>query len=152
MGRLLGILATVLLVAPVSFAQTSDQVELTRTVIEAERKAIVASNMNLPEAESANFWPVYNDYERDLRATSDRLLNIIKLFSQDYQILTDAQAEAIVEEYLDLRRDRLKLRASYLKKFRRVLDHKEVMRFYQIENKLQAISDYDLAQAIPLAR
>jgi phosphoglycolate phosphatase-like HAD superfamily hydrolase len=138
--------------AGLGYAQTSDEIELTRTVVETQRKAIVAANMKMTETESQAFWPVYNEYQQELRTISDRKIALIKLFAQDYEILTDDQAKAILEEYLDIQSDHLKLRKAHLNKFQKVLPPKLVTRFYQIENKLQAIIDYDLAGSIPLVR
>jgi hypothetical protein len=145
-------LAGVTLLAAPASAQTSDEVELTRTLIEAERKAIVATNMKMTELESEAFWPVFNDYQRDLREISDRKIGLIKLLAQDYETLTDEQAKGLIEGYLEIQGDQVKLRRDYLKKFRKALPDRQVTRFYQIENKLQAIIDYDLARSIPLVR
>ena len=52
---------------PVSAQSSEEQVsdttgtELTRSVIQAKKKMIVAANVDLTEAESQGFWPIYND-------------------------------------------------------------------------------------------
>ena len=48
--------------------------------------------------------------------------------------------------------DENKLRRKYVKRFMKVLPAKKVLRYYQIENKLDAMIDMDLAAMIPLAR
>ena len=144
--------ALLCLTPAVSPAQTEDEIELTRTVVEAERKVIVAANMGMTEAESKAFWPVFNDYQGDMRKISDRRIALIKAYAESYQTFTDEQAAKILEEYLDIEDAYLKLRKSYVKKVGKVLSPKLVTRFFQIENKLQAVVDFDLARNIPLAK
>jgi hypothetical protein len=45
-----------------------------------------------------------------------------------------------------------KLRQAYLPKFRKVLPEIKVVRYYQIENKINAALNYDLAADIPLMK
>lgn len=46
----------------------------------------------------------------------------------------------------------LKLRKTYLPKFRKILPAKKVARYYQIENKIQAALYSELAVKIPLVQ
>jgi hypothetical protein len=48
--------------------------------------------------------------------------------------------------------DENKLKRKYVKRFMKVLPAKKVLRYYQIENKLDTIINMDLAATIPLAR
>ncbi|GAG05637.1 unnamed protein product, partial [marine sediment metagenome] len=57
-----------------------------------------------------------------------------------------------IEEYMAIETERLKLRQSYLPRFRQVLPEQKVLRYYQLENKIKAVVDYELAAGIPLAR
>jgi hypothetical protein len=48
--------------------------------------------------------------------------------------------------------ERQKLRHAYLPKFRKALREKQVARYYQLENKIQAAVSYELAAEIPLVK
>ena len=133
-------------------AQVTQTIELTREVVQTERKMIVANNMELSEEESARFWAVYNDYQQDIREVNDRRVKLVRSYIESYQTLNDAQAEEMLREFLDIETDRLSIKRSYIRKFRKALSKKKVLRFYQVDNKLDAIIDFDLAQGIPLAR
>ena len=155
MKRLAPILAILLAfcsAAPLFAQSEQDAIELTRTVIEAKMKAIVAANMELVEAESKAFWPVYNAYETEMRKVSDRRIRLISDFARAFDNLTDTQAEAFLKESFAIEKQRLDIRKKYLSKFNKVLSPKKVARFFQIENKLQAIVDYDVASEIPLVK
>jgi hypothetical protein len=46
----------------------------------------------------------------------------------------------------------VKLRKTYLPKFRQALPEKKAARYYQIENKINAALNYELAANIPLMK
>jgi hypothetical protein len=77
MKRILILAAVFTLVAAPAMAQVSDMVELTRTVLRSEKKAVFAENMWLTDAEGAAFWPVYNEYEGELSKINDRVLKLL---------------------------------------------------------------------------
>ncbi len=64
--------------------------------------------------------------------------------------MTNDEAKKLVDDSLAIDADRLKIRQSYLPKFRQVLSEIKVARYYQIENKIQAAVNYDLATGIRL--
>lgn len=137
---------------PLMAQSQNDEIELTREMVQTERKAIVAANMVLSEAESRNFWPVYNDYVAEVRKVNDRRARLIVDYARTYENLTETQAEAFLKESIEIDKAELKVKESFLPKFRKVLTSKRVARFYQIENKLDTIIDFGIASEIPLVR
>ena len=118
--------------------------------IRANRKALVAVNLNLSDEEAAKFWPVYDRYAKELFATGDRLAAVIQKYTENYEKLSDAEAMKLMEEYLAVEADRLEIRREYLDDFAAVLPGRTVARLYQIENKIDALIRYDLAREIPV--
>jgi hypothetical protein len=145
-------LLLIIVAAPLTAQTETDEIELTRSVIEMERKGIVAGNMFLNEAESRAFWPVYNDYVNELRKINDRNVRLISDYAKAYENLTDTQATAFLREHVSIEKDKLTLIEEYIGKFEAVLPKKKVARFFQIENKIDAIIGYSLADEIPLVR
>lgn len=141
-----------LLAGSPGFAQAKSDFELTRDVLQAERKLLVSQNLTLGEAEAAAFWPVYDKYAAEQRSLNDRLVKAIESFAAEYDALTDERAEELLEESLSIREDRNQLRRSYLKRFSKAISGKKLARFYQIDNKIDALLDAKIAAAIPLAR
>ncbi len=147
---LLTSVALVATAAP-SFAQSAtDEIELIRVIIEAERKVVVATNMNLSDAESEAFWPVYNQFEAAVRAVNDKRVKVLTQLARDFETLTDEQAVDLLEEHFKFQQERVKVRKSYMKKFKKVLSGKQLARFYQIDGKIDTIIDFDIARAVPL--
>lgn len=124
--------------------------EILGSTIQANRKALIAVNLELTDDEARAFWPVYDRYEKGLAALRERLLAVIGEYSDSFKTLTDDQANDLVQRYLAVDRDRNELRRSFLEPFSEVLPAKKVMRFYQIEHKMDAVLRYQLAATIPV--
>ncbi len=130
----------------------ADNNQLVLEKVKADKKLLVAENMQLTESEAKAFWPVYESYQRDLGKINDRLIKLIDDYAASYQTMTDAAANKLVDEAVAIESDRTKLAQSYLPKFKKVLPPTKVARYYQIENKIRAVVNYELAAGIPLVK
>lgn len=149
------ILCVVALTAAPAFAQdkpadTNMQILLDK--VKADKKLVVAANMDISEAEAKGFWPIYEAYQKDLQAVNDRLSKMILAYADAYNknTLTDAQAMLLSNEALSVDHDELTLRKTYAAKLVGVIPAKKIARYLQIENKIRAAIRYDLAKGIPL--
>lgn len=124
--------------------------EILRDTIRANKKALVAASLTLTDAESDAFWPLYDKYEAELKGVNDRLVKLLDTYTKDYATITDDEAKKLSEEYLAVEEDRASLRRKYFGDFTKVLPGKKAARFYQIENKMNAVVRYDLAREIPV--
>jgi len=118
--------------------------------IRANRQALVAANLKLTEQEATQFWPVYDRYQREINATSDRLVEVIQDYTTHFSDLSNDKAMKLVDDYLAVEADRVKVRRAYVDEFAKALPGRKVARFYQIENKMDAVIRYDLAATIPV--
>jgi len=130
----------------------ADNMDILRQSIQADKKLLVAENMQLTEGEAKAFWPVYESYQNELFLLQSRSIKLIKDFAGAYDKMTDTDAKKLLDEYLTIEGLRLKVRQAYLPKFRKVLPEKKVARYYQIENKIHAVLSYELAKEIPLVK
>jgi hypothetical protein len=133
-------------------AQTASEIALTRAEIQTARQAIIAEGMKLTEEEALAFWPVYRDYRVEMARLGDRIVKVITEFAASDATLTDEQAKRLLDESLDIKADEVAVKKKYVGAFRKVLPAQKTTRFFQLENKLDAVVFYDLAKAIPLAR
>ena len=144
---------TILFVSPVlSQEMSADDMQILLDKIKADKKLLVAANMDLTESEATAFWPVYNEYQKDLAAINKRIVNLIGSYATDYQAntLTDEKAKKFTDELVAIEQSDGGLQASYVSKLSKVLPPKKVARYLQIENKIRAVVKYDLAAKIPL--
>jgi hypothetical protein len=132
-------------------ANPADNMDILRDKLKADKKLVVADAMGMTDKESAAFWPVYELYQKDLSALNDRTITLLKDYVHNYGGMTDASAKGMVDSFLKIEKDRIGLMQSYRPKFQKVLPEVKVARYYQIENKIRAVVNYELASEIPLA-
>jgi len=130
----------------------ADNMQIVLEKIRADKKLFVAENMQLTEAESKAFWPVYDQYQDELFLLRTRTAKLIKDFSDAYEKMANETAKKLMDEYMTIETLGPKLRQAYLPKFRKVLPEVKVVRYYQIENKINAVLIYELAKNIPLVK
>jgi enamine deaminase RidA (YjgF/YER057c/UK114 family) len=118
--------------------------------IRANRKAVVSVNMRLTDDEASRFWPVYDRYQKEMSALGDRLVAVIGDYSKSFRDLSSEKAMKLVDDYLTIEADRVKVRRSYVDEFAKALPGRKVARFYQLENKMDAVIRYELAADIPV--
>ena len=135
----------------VSQDEGTDTMQILREKIRTDKKLLVSVNMNLTDAEAEVFWPVYDSYQGALGELADRSIELIDEYGAHYSDLSDESAEKLIDDFLTIEADRQNLRQAYLPLFSKVLPYKKVARYYQIENKIQAVVNYELARGIPLA-
>lgn len=132
----------------------ADNMQILREKIKADKKLVVAANMELTESEAKNFWPIYEDYQKDLQKINERLGNLLQSYAADYKnkTMTDEKAKKLTDEYLSIEQTEVKLKSSYVPKLSKILPATKVGRYLQIENKIRAVIKYDLAASVPLVQ
>ena len=129
-----------------------DNMEIVKEKVRADKKLFIATNMELTESEAKAFWPVYEAYQAELGKLRNRDSNLIDEFAANFGAMTDDMAKKLLDESLSIDSGHLKLRQSYLAKFRDVLPDTKVARYYQLENKIEAVLRYEQAKRIPLVQ
>ena len=75
-------------------AQSEDQyLGMVRDIIQTEKKAVIAEEVELTDAESAPFWALYDEYESKSYLIHDKRIAIIKEFAANFENLTDEKAD-----------------------------------------------------------
>jgi hypothetical protein len=147
------IAAMTLFVTPIRAEdRAADNMEIVREKIKADKKLLIAANMGLTEAEARAFWPVYEDYQKSLDKLNALTRKLVEDYAGSYESMSDMVAKAIVDDHLAIEMERTKLIQSYLPRFRQALPEKKVARYYQLENKIRAVVNFELARSIPLVR
>ena len=130
----------------------ADNMQLVVEKVRADKKLLVAENMQLSEADAKAFWPVYEQYQNELFLLRARTMKLLNDYAEAYEKMVNETAKNLLDEYMTIESLGLKLRQTYLPKFRKVLPDVKVMRYYQVENKIDAALIYELAAKIPLIK
>ena len=147
------ILASLMLAAIVApaFAQT-DLIELMRSDLRTEKMAIVTRAMQLTEAQSELFWPVYKEYETDMVKLNDERVALIKEYAASYDTMTDDIAKGLIDRSFKLQESRNKTIKKYVGKMTKALDAKTAARWAQVELTLASAIDLQVGSELPLLK
>jgi len=153
MGVFLGFCASPMVAQ--SGGQQSDQgdeIAQGRAMVRAARDEIIRSALQLTEAEAAAFWPLYEEYRGETNQVMDRLGDLIAEYLRRYDAadLTNEYADELIKNHMQIKKDLLAIQERSLPLFGKVIPALKVARFYQLENKINADIDIQLALAIPL--
>ena len=147
---------TLLGYAPLSGAQDrpADNMQILRDKIKADKKLLVATNMELTESEAKNFWPIYDQYQRDLQKINQRIVRLLESYADDFRArsLTDDKAKKLINDAIAIEQAEADLKSGYAPKLSKVLPVRKVARYLQIENKIRAVVKYDIVSGVPLVR
>ena len=151
LARIVLFAAAAVLATP-AMAQTATDMQILAQKIKADKKLVVAANMQLTEEEAKGFWPVYEAYQKDLQKINQRLLGTIKRYADAYNkgAVSDEEAKKLLNQAISVEEAEVRLKRSYVPKLEKVLPGVKVARYIQIENKIRAVVKYELAAQIPL--
>jgi len=144
-------LATTCVWAEGSFADVTD-LQALRTAVRADKKAFVASTMQLTDTEAKKFWPAYDAYQGSLNmANRERILAIEGLIGWD-KPLSDLYAKNLAMDVVAADEMEIKARRTLYNRVMKALPAKKAARYLQLEAKIRAVQAYDIALAIPLVK
>ena len=123
-----------------------------RELLKSGRKDLVREELHLTESEAAAFWPIYEQYRDDIESVRDRQAKMISTYMEAYwkQELNEELAKHVLDEHFAVNSALFKVEKKYLRRFQKVLPASKVVRFYQLNSKLDAEIDVALAGLIPL--
>jgi hypothetical protein len=123
---------------------------LIRRNLRAEKKKILAANVPLTEIEATKFWPVYDEYAAEMTKHYDEFYSVIKEYAANQKTLTDAQAISMVKRWSDIQVDMAKTRQKWVPMIEKVIPGKKAALFFQIDRRLYALMDLQVASEVPL--
>jgi hypothetical protein len=151
-----GALALVFAVAAPALAQTAPSgsttnMEILAAKIKADKKLLVAQTVGLTDEEGKAFWPIYDAYQAELQKVNQRLMAAVGGYAKDFNAgtMTDAKAAALTAEALAVEEALLSSKKAYAAKLNGVIPATKIARYVQVENKIRALINYDLAAGIP---
>jgi hypothetical protein len=150
MKRILIALLLVAFASPLVAQNMDDYVELLRSDIKTERKAIITEVMQFTEEESGIFWPIYREYELEMDKLTDRSLALIKEYAEHWEMMTDEVADDLYKRVFKLRKDETSTDEKYYKKFRKEISAISAVKFMQVNRQIDLLIDLQIAASLPL--
>jgi len=118
--------------------------------IQSDKRGIVAKSMDLTADEARKFWPLYETFQRELALPQSANTRATLDYVAAGHSLTDANAKRLAEQVLAAAREEARLQEKHFKQLLKVLPARKAARYMQIEQKIQAVVDFESAKAIPL--
>jgi hypothetical protein len=129
---------------------SNDYIEILRSVLKTEKKAAISEVMNFSDQEAEVFWPLYNEFTEKMYIVQGKRVQIIKDYAANYGNMTDEKADELWTAAMKYRQESLKLTKQYYKKFKKILPAGKAARYFQAENKIATLIDFELASEIPM--
>lgn len=112
------------------FAQSQEQIE----EFNKQRVDYFTENLDLTEAESKAFWPVYEDYQNRKMLLTEDERNTYRYIRNNEDNLSDKEVDSVLEQIYQLKEGHLKLDEEYYRvKFMEVLPAKKVLSLQKVE-------------------
>jgi hypothetical protein len=124
--------------------------EVGRSVLNAERQAVIAEALPLTREEAEQFWPLYREYHSEAGEIMGRRLELIRSFSENYERITDRMAKDLIDGVLKNDEAETRLKKKYLGRFKKVLPSDKLVTYYQLENKIDTYVRARLVEQVPL--
>jgi len=152
--KFLSALVLLLSLSTTATAQTAldEQIALARQSAHTDRKVILMGNMHFTADEGARFWPAWKQYRANVAKNNDRTLALIKNFAENFEAMTEQKATELMTDSFSIQMQDIVIKQNFAKEIQIFMPAQKVMRVIQIENKLDAAIDMQLASEIPLAK
>jgi Spy/CpxP family protein refolding chaperone len=125
-------------------------VEMLRANLRANRKELMARNMNLTADEATKFWPVFDQYRKEAIKPNDERWALIKEYAANYNTMTDAQAQDYIKRATAVDQQLLEMRLRYVPVFEKVISAKKTALWYQIDRHIDLMINLQLSSMIPM--
>ena len=114
-----------------------------------EKKALIEETLPLTEQEKQDFWPLYDTYMQDLVRLLERRTALNKELIDTQKTITAKQAKALLDEHFNIVSEGVKVKKSMLAKLRKKIPEKKILKFFQVEEKIEAAYFYLLSEKLP---
>ena len=140
-----------------AFAQNkpaADSMQILRDKLKADKKLVVAANLDLEPNEAKAFWPIYEEYQKELAKINKRSADLINAYAKAYRAgdVKNDQARKWTDDSIAIEAAAVDAKRAVVAKLNKAMSGKRVARYMQIENKIRAAVNYELADAVPLVQ
>jgi Spy/CpxP family protein refolding chaperone len=126
-------------------------IESTRAQLRAGRTQYFAENLPLTQEQADRFWPLFREYDTKRAALGNERIAILAEYAGSYPNLSDAEAAQLVARSIKWEREATELRIEYADKFGKVLPPATLLRFLQIDRRVDTMIEVEFQRVMPLA-
>ncbi len=117
------------------FSQKGPDKQKKKEMIETQKVSFITKYLDLTTAEAEKFWPVYNEFSaKKQELETKHKENTIK---KKIEVMTDKEAEELVNQQIIQAQEMLDLRKTYLIKYKEVLPIKKLAKLNEAEREFK---------------
>ena len=131
---------------------SNQDLDLLRQDLRSKRKQLITANLRLTETDAARFWPVYDQYTRELIAINDRKFGLIQEYADNWGTLTNDQSLLFARNWLEMDIQIAQLRQHYVPIVAKVLDGKKTTTFFQLDRRIAMMLELQVSSQMPLVQ
>lgn len=124
--------------------------QLERSNVRSQKRAIIKKTLSLNDKQSAQFWPIYDKYEAATAKINDTRLALITDYLNQRKDLSAEKATELINGAMQTQTQKLELKRAYIKDLGKVLTAKQALRLLLLENQVDMEIEAQIAAQIPL--
>ncbi|WP_457608359.1 hypothetical protein [Nitratifractor sp.] len=128
----------------------NDELQLGLLAQAAQKKLVTLANMHLKGEVKEKFGNLYDEYTQGLMKIRLKKLQLIKEYAKNFKNMTDDKANKLLDDWMKVQKEELGLKEKYIAKFKKIMPASMVMRFYQIDNRINLLQEARVSALIPL--
>ncbi len=133
-------------------ASIEKDIQLLRKDLRAQKKQLIAANLNLTDAEATKFWPVYEQYQADYKTIGDTKMSLLRDYAENWGTVSDEQAVSYLKRLQHIDESVVQLRSKYVPIFAKVLPGKKLATFFQLDRRIDELMNVQMVSQIPLVQ
>lgn len=140
----------ILVLGAVVYSQTTSYMEVMKSDVRTQRRALLTEAMGLTEEQAQKFWPIYKEYEIEYDKLVDREIDLIKEYADMYKGMTDEVADVLINKATDIDQDQLNLHKKYYKKLKKEIGALMAAKFRMVDNRINLMINLQIATEVPV--
>ena len=144
------VLLIVFILSAIVYSQTTSYLEVMKSDVKTQRRALITEAMGLSEEQAQKFWPIYKEYEIEYDKLVDRELDLLKEYADAYKGMTDEVADILISKAMDIDQSQLDLHKKYYEEFKDELGGKVAAKFRMVDNRINLMINLQIAINIPV--
>lgn len=144
------IIFMVFVLSIISYAQPTDYIDVLKSDVKMQRRALITEAMGLSGEKSDKFWAIHKEYETETDKLFDRELELLKEYADNYNVMTDEMADTLMNKALDINQAELDLQRKYYEVFKKELGAQTAAKFRMVDNRINLMINLQVAAAVPV--
>jgi hypothetical protein len=149
-GMLKNALIIIVVLSAVVFGQEKSYIEILKSDINTQRRALITAAMDFTEEEAQKFWPIYKEYELDYDKMMDKEIQLIKEYADSYENMGEEIANQIAKKSFEIDKEQLAISEKYFKKYSKELGARRAVKLQMVINRIELMLSLQKASSIPV--